>query len=74
MLRIASTEIEPGDRVFWLRSLGRSFLRGWRVQEIPGIVVRVCARRIRIKVRFGKEEKLIFVDPENVLLDPHSPH
>ncbi len=59
--------MKPGDRVIWLRSPGRSFLTGWRVRAIPGKVVRVCRRRIRIKVRLAGSEKLVTVDPENVL-------
>jgi len=34
--------VKPGDRVIWLHSRGRSFLAGWRVQAIPGVIVRVC--------------------------------
>jgi hypothetical protein len=59
--------VKPGDRVVWLRSPGRSFLTGWRVQAIPGEIVRVCRRRIRIKVRLGGSEKLVIVSPDNVL-------
>ncbi len=59
--------MKPGDRVIWLRSPGRSFLTGWRVRAIPGEVVRVCRHRIRIKVRLAGSEKLVTVDPENVL-------
>ncbi len=59
--------MKPGDRVIWLRSHGRSFLTGWRVQAIPGEVVRICRHRIRIRVRLGGDERLVLVDPENVL-------
>ena len=59
--------MKPGDRVIWLRSPGRSFLSGWRVQAIPGEIVRVCRHRIRIKVRLGGREKLVIVSPENVM-------
>ena len=55
--------MKPGDRVIWLRSPGRSFLTGWRVEAISGVVVRVCPRRVRIRVRVGG------VDPENVIGD-----
>ena len=61
--------MKPGDRVIWLRSPGRSFLTGWRVQAIPGEIVRVCRRRIRIRVRLGGSEKLVIVDPENVICE-----
>ena len=60
--------MKPGDHVIWLYSPGRSFLSGWRLQEVPGVVVRVCMRRIRISVRLGGREKVVNVDPENVIL------
>jgi hypothetical protein len=58
--------LKPGDRIIWLRSPGRSILSGWRVQQIPGVIIRVCRHRIRIKVRLAGCEKLVIVDPENV--------
>jgi hypothetical protein len=60
--------MKPGDRVIWLYSPGRSYLSGWRTQEIPGVVARVCRHRIRIWVQLGGKEKLVNVDPENVIL------
>ena len=62
--------MKPGERVIWLHSPGRSFLSGWRLERIPGEIVRVCGRRIRIKVWVGGQERLVSVDPENVLYDP----
>jgi hypothetical protein len=59
--------MKPGDRVIWLSCPGRSFLTGWRVQAIPGEIVHECSRRIRIRVRLGADEKLVLMDPENVL-------
>jgi hypothetical protein len=59
--------LQPGDRVLWLRSPGRSFLTGWRVAQIPAIVVRVCRRRIKIKVLLDDREKTVNVDPDNLL-------
>ena len=56
-----------GDRVVWLRSPGRSFLTGWRVQAIPGVIVRVCRRRLRIRVNLRWRERIVNVDPGNVL-------
>ncbi|MBP1602214.1 MAG: hypothetical protein H6Q06_2365, partial [Acidobacteria bacterium] len=53
--------MKPGDRVIWLRSPGRSFLTGWRVQSVPGVIVHVCRHRIRIKVRLAGSEKLVTV-------------
>jgi site-specific DNA-cytosine methylase len=40
--------MKPGGRVIWLCSPGRSFLTSWRVQSIPGKIVRLCRHRIRI--------------------------
>lgn len=59
--------MQPSDRVIWHRSPGRSFLTGWRVKEIPGIVVRVCPRRIKIRVLLDAREKTVNVDPDNLI-------
>ncbi len=59
--------LHPGDRVIWLRSEGRSFLRGWRVHAIPGLVVRACKCRLRIRVHLKGIVCVVSVDPENVL-------
>lgn len=67
MLRIASTDMKPGERVIWLYSPGRSFLGGWRVQAVPGVIVRVCQRRLRIRVNLRGRERIVNVEPENVL-------
>ncbi len=56
-----------GDRVIWLRSPGRSFLTGWRVKSVPGVIVRVCRRRLRIRVNLRGRERIVNVDPENVM-------
>jgi hypothetical protein len=37
------------------------------VQAIPAEIVRVCRCRIRIKVRLAGSERIVLVDPENVL-------
>ena len=50
-------DMQPGDRVIWLRSPGRSFLTGWRVSQIPAIIVRVCPRRIKIRVFLDARKK-----------------
>ncbi len=62
-------DIQPGDKVIWLRSPGRSFLTGWRVTEIPGIVVGVCPQRIKIRVNFDSQEKIVIVDPDNLIIN-----
>ena len=72
MLRIASTVMKPGDRVIWLYSPGRSFVSGWRLQEIPGVIVGVCRHRIRTRVRRNGKEKLVNADPENVICGDES--
>ena len=59
--------MQPGDRVIWLRSPGRSFLTGWRVTQIPAIVVRVCPCRIKIRVLLDAREKTVNVDPDNLI-------
>lgn len=61
--------MKPGDCVIWLRSPGRSILSGWRVQRIPGAIVRLCRHRIWIRVLIGGKEELVKVDPENVLIN-----
>jgi hypothetical protein len=61
--------VKPGDRVIWLRSPGRSFLSGWRLQQVPGVIVRVYRHRIRIRVQLAGTEKLVIVDPENLMSD-----
>jgi hypothetical protein len=60
-------DMQPGDHVIWLRSPGRSFLTGWRLMEIPGVVVRVCPRRIKIKVFLDAKEKTVNVNPDNLI-------
>jgi len=53
--------LKPGDRVIWLHSPGRSFLSGWRLKEVPGVVVRVCRRRIRIRVELEGRRSLPWI-------------
>jgi len=71
-MKPAAIPFKPGDRVIWLHSPGRSFLTGWRVKRIPGIIERICASRIRIKVLLGGREKIVCVRPENVLSEEDS--
>ena len=59
--------MQPGDRVIWLRSPGRSFLTGWKVAHVPATVVRVCPRRIKIRVFLDAQGKIINVDPDNLI-------
>ncbi len=46
---------------------GGAFLTGWRVAGIPAVVVRVCRRRIKIKVLLDEQEKTVNVDPDNLI-------
>ncbi len=62
-------DMQPGDRVIWLRSPGRSFLTGWKVAHVPATVIRVCPRRIKIRVFLDAREKTVNADPDN-LIDP----
>jgi hypothetical protein len=61
--------MKPGERVIWLYSPRHSLLDGWRLQRIPGEIVRICRRRIRIRVWLRGKERVVNVDPENVLYD-----
>ena len=60
-------DMQPGDHVIWLHSPGRSFLTGWRVVEIPAVVVRVCPRRIKIRVLIDAREKTVNLDPDSLI-------
>jgi hypothetical protein len=62
------SRLKPGDRVIWLRSPGRSILSGWNVEEVPGIVERICRHRIRIKVQINGKKKVVSVDPDNLCI------
>ena len=59
--------MKAGDPIIWLCSPGRSILSGWRIQKIPGVITRVCRQRIMIRVRLAGCERLVIVDPDNVL-------
>jgi hypothetical protein len=61
--------MRPGDRVIWLHSPKRSFLTGWRLERIPGEIVGIYRRRIRIRVWLRGKERIVIVHPENVLCD-----
>ena len=61
--------MKPGDRVIWLYSRKRSFVVGCGVQRIPGEVIRVCKRRVKLRVKLPDREKLVNVSPENVLFN-----
>ena len=66
-IRLEMQQFKLGDRIIWRHSPGRSFLAGWRVKLTPGVIVRVCPRRLRIRVHLRGREMTVNVDPENVL-------
>ena len=59
--------MKPGDRVIWLYSKKRCFVVGCGVQRIPAVIMRICKRRIRLKVFLQGTEKLVNVSPDNVI-------
>jgi hypothetical protein len=61
--------MKPGDRVIWLYSKKRSFVVGCEVRRIPGEVIRVCKRRIRLRVLLLGSERLVNVNPDNVICE-----
>lgn len=61
--------MKPGDRVIWLRSPGRSFVTGWKVQSGPGVIIQVCRHRLRLKVQVAGTDRLAIVHPENVICE-----
>jgi hypothetical protein len=71
-MSIKTSQFKPGDRVTWVRSPGRSFLTGWRVERVPGVVTRVCRRRVMLRVRLASTEKLVIVNPENLISEEES--
>ena len=62
--------MKPGEWVIWLRSPhGNSIWRCGQLERIPGVIVRICKRRIRIRVWLRGKEKVVSVDPENVIFE-----
>jgi hypothetical protein len=61
--------MQPGDRVIWLSSPGRSFLTGWRVRAIPGVIVKVCRHLITIRVTLRGHDRKVNVHPDNLICD-----
>jgi hypothetical protein len=61
--------MKPGDRVIWLYSRKRSFVVGCGVRRIPGEVMKVCRRRIRLKVLLHGKDRLVNVSPDNVICE-----
>ena len=61
--------MKPGDRVIWLYLKKRSFVVGCGVRRIPGVIVRVCKRRIRLKMLLPGTERLVNVNPDKVICE-----
>lgn len=53
--------------VIWLHSPGRSFLTGWRLQRIPGVIKRAYPSCVRIRVRLEGREKVVTARLDNLL-------
>jgi hypothetical protein len=64
-----TSQFKPSDRLIWVRSPGRSILEAWKLERVPGTVVRVCPRRVGIRVRLNGIDKLAIVDPANLIRD-----
>jgi hypothetical protein len=62
-------DMQPGDCVIWLYSKKRSFVVGCGVQRVPAIIMRICKRRIRLKVFLHGMGKLVNVSPDNVIYE-----
>jgi hypothetical protein len=61
--------MKPGEHIIWIRSPKHSILSGWRLEKIPGEIVRICRRRICIRVWMRGEERYVYVNPENLLCE-----
>lgn len=59
--------MKPGDRVIWLHSPKRSFMKSLRLQRIPGEIVRIHRQKIRIRVWMLGRPRLVNVYLENIL-------
>ncbi len=66
---IRDCRMKEGDRVIWLYSKKRSFVVGCGVQRVPALVIRVCRRRIRLRVLLLGSERLVNVNPDNVICE-----
>ena len=59
--------MKPGDRVIWLYSRKRSLVVGYGVQRVPAVIIKVCKRRVRLRVVLTGKERLVNVNPDNVI-------
>jgi hypothetical protein len=59
--------MKPGERVIWLHSPRHSIVTGWRIERIPGVIVGFTRRRIRIRAWHRGKERIVRVNPDNVL-------
>ena len=61
--------MKPGDPVVWVYSPRHSILDSWRVEKIPGEIIRIGKRRIQLRVWHRGEERCVNVDPDNVFYE-----
>jgi len=61
--------MKQSNRVIWLFSRKRPVLVGHGVQRVPAVIVRVCKRRIRPRMLLSETEKLVNVNPDNVICE-----
>ena len=66
---IRACRMKEGDRVIWLYSKKRSFVVGCNVQRVPAVIIRICKRRVRLRVLLPGMERLVNVSPDNVICD-----
>jgi len=64
--------MKPGDHVIWLYSRKRSFVVGYGGRRIPGEVIRICKRRVRIKILDPGKKRVVNVSPDNVICEEES--
>jgi len=62
-------DMKQGDRVIWLYSRKRSILVGRGVRRVPAVIIRVCKRRARLRVLLSGSERLVNVNPDNVICE-----
>jgi len=66
---IQSCRMKPGDRVTWLYSRKRPIVVGCGVQRVPAVIIRICRRRITLRVLLPGSERPVNVNPDNVIFE-----
>jgi|APIni6443716594_1056825.scaffolds.fasta_scaffold212992_1 hypothetical protein len=62
-------DTKQGNRGIWLYSRKSSILVGRGMQRVPAVIVRVCKRWIRLRVLLSGSERLVNVNPDNVICE-----